>query len=140
MVNRIVLIGNLGSDVKVTRLDNGASVAKVGIATNENYKDKNGDWQTQTEWHDLVLWRDLAERAEGRLKKGLTVYAEGKLTHRKYTDKDGIERRSAEIVVSYYRVLDKREGITAQPSETTTGYMPSEGDAPANDPDSDLPF
>ena len=69
MVNRVILIGNLGRDPEVRRLENGAVVAKFSVATNENYKDRSGEWQTQTEWHDVVVWRSLAERAEQQLKK-----------------------------------------------------------------------
>ena len=69
MVNRVILIGNLGKDPEVKRLKNGQAVGKFSIATNENYKDKAGEWQTETEWHDVVVWRSLAERAESTLKK-----------------------------------------------------------------------
>ena len=81
MVNRVILIGNLGKDPEVRRLENGAVVAKFSLATNENYRDKSGEWQQQTEWHDIVAWRALAERAESSLKKGSMVYVEGKLSH-----------------------------------------------------------
>ena len=63
MVNRVILIGNLGRDPEVRRLENGAVVAKFSVATNENYRDKGGEWQTQTEWHDVVVWRNLAEKS-----------------------------------------------------------------------------
>lgn len=149
MVNRVILIGNLGRDPEVRRLENGAVVAKFAIATNENYKDKTGDWQTQTEWHDVVVWRNLAERAETTMKKGMSVYVEGKLTHRTWQDQDGNNRRTTEVVGSYFRILDKKEGrsndgggsgyfpaTTNEPPYISSG-MPSEVPTGAED---DLPF
>lgn len=85
-------------------------VAKFSVATNENYRDKNGEWQKLTEWHDVVAWRYLAERAERDLKKGASVYIEGKLTHRKWQDQDGNNRKTTEVVANYFRILNRREG------------------------------
>lgn len=160
MVNRVILIGNLGRDPEVRRLENGAVVAKFSVATNENYKDKSGEWQTQTEWHDIVLWRSLAERAEQQLKKGSQVYIEGKLTHRSWQDQEGNNRRTTEVVANYFRLIGRRESGGDQgggyfpsaddeqtpvtPSTSTTSTASStpstvnqEGAAPADD---DLPF
>lgn len=125
MVNRVILIGNLGRDPEVRRLENGAVVAKFPIATNENYKDKNGEWQSQTEWHDIVVWRSLAERAEATLKKGAAVYVEGKLTHRTWQDQDGNNRRTTEVVANYFRIISKRDGGG---SGSSSGYFPSPED------------
>ncbi len=110
MINKVTLIGNLGKDPEVRKLENGASVAKFTVATNENYKDKDGNWQTLTEWHDIVAWRNLAELSERALKKGSLVFIEGKLTHRKYTDANNIERRVTEIVAQTIRPLERKEG------------------------------
>jgi single-strand DNA-binding protein len=109
MLNRVTLIGNLGKDPEVRRLENGTPVAKFTVATNENYKDNAGEWQTLTEWHDVVLWRNNAEIAEKYFKKGTMVFIEGKITHRKYTDKTGIERYATEIVANTCRAFEKRE-------------------------------
>jgi single-strand DNA-binding protein len=125
MVNRVILIGNLGKDPEVRRLENGAVVAKFSIATNENYKDKSGEWQTQTEWHDVVVWRTLAERAESTLKKGQAIYLEGKLTHRSWQDQDGNNRKTTEVVASYFRIISKRD---SPGSAMGGGYFPSEND------------
>ena len=108
MINKVVLIGNLGRDPEVRRLESGAAVAKFSVATNENYKDKNGEWQTQTEWHSIVAWRNLAERVERDLKKGKLIYVEGKLTHRKYQDKDGNDRYITEVLANVIRLLERR--------------------------------
>lgn len=120
MINKVTLVGRLGAEPEVRTLENGAMVAKFGLATSESYRDKAGEWQEQTEWHDVVVWRALAERAQEYLKKGSLIYLEGKLTHRKWQDKDGNNRKTTEVVGSYYRVM---------PTATRSGggnYMPSE--------------
>lgn len=107
MINKVILIGNLGKDPEVRHLENGAMVARFSMATNENYRDKSGEWQSQTEWHDVVAWRFLAERAERELRKGKLVYVEGKLTHRKYTDQNNVERYVTEVVANVIRLLER---------------------------------
>ena len=114
MINKVILIGNLGRDPEVRHLESGVSVAKFSVATNESYQDKNKQWQTVTEWHDVVVWRGLAERAERQLHKGSLVYVEGKLTHRKWQDKEGNDRYNTEVVANTFRTLEKRE--STQPS------------------------
>jgi len=109
MINKVTLVGNLGGDPELRRLESGAAVAKFSIATTENYKDRNGEWQSQTEWHDIVLWRNLAEKAESQLKKGMLIYLEGKLSTGKWEDKDGNSRKTTEVVGSYLRILNRRE-------------------------------
>ena len=122
MVNKVLLIGNLGADPEVRTLENGAMVAKLRVATNENYRDRNGEWQTQTEWHDVVVWRALAERAQEYLKKGAQIYLEGKLTHRMWEDQNGNKRKTTEVVGSYFRMIGaRRDG-----SSTGGNYFPSE--------------
>ena len=108
MVNRVILIGNLGKDPEVRRLENGAVVAKFSVATSENYKDKSGEWQSDVQWHDVVCWRNVAERSEQSLKKGSQVYVEGKLMHRTWKDQDGNNRRTTEIVSNYFRMVSGR--------------------------------
>jgi single-strand DNA-binding protein len=146
MVNRVILIGHLGKDPEVRYLENNVAVARFSLATNESYKDKSGEWQQTTEWHDIVVWRILAERAEKQLKKGMLVYVEGKLTHRKYTDKDGIERYATDVVANTFRILEKREGRGGTDEhdyghsaamQGTSASSGSSGDAPMDD---DLPF
>ena len=83
-------------------------VAKFSVATSESYKDRTGQWQEETQWHDVVLWRNLAERAQQYLRKGSMVYLDGKLTHRKWQDKDGNPRRTTEVVGAFFRILDAR--------------------------------
>lgn len=110
MVNKVTLIGRLGKDPEIRRLESGAVVAQFTVATFESYKDKDGNWQEQTEWHNIVAWRSLAEQAERNFKKGSLVYIDGKLTHRKYVDANQTERFFTEVVANYMRGLEKREG------------------------------
>jgi single-strand DNA-binding protein len=116
MYNKVILIGNLGADPDIRVLDSGAKVAKFRIATNENYRDKSGEWQTITEWHNIVAWRGLAERVERDLQKGTQVFVEGKITHRKYTDKDNIERYMTDINAFLIRKLEKSDHEGSEPS------------------------
>ena len=122
MVNRVTLAGNLGRAPEVKVLENGAEVAKFSLATSESYKDKNGEWQNNTEWHDVVCWRSLANKAES-LGKGDSIYLEGKLSTRTWEDKDGNNRRRTEVVASYFRSLSKKSsnhfpGPNDEPGET----------------------
>jgi single-strand DNA-binding protein len=146
MINKVILIGNLGRDPEIRRLESGVAVGKFSVATNENYQDKQGNWQTNTEWHNIVVWRGLAERAEKQIKKGSLVYIEGKLTHRSYKDKDGIDRYTSEIVAYTLRLLEKREssgsfqdaGFPGEESTVTSSASTTQPEIPA--PDDDLPF
>lgn len=109
MVNKVTLIGNLGGDPEVKHLESGAMVARIPLATNERYKDKSGEWQDKTEWHNIILWRDRAEQAEKILKKGMTIYVEGKITYRKYQDKDGVDKYITDIVGNQFKVVDWKD-------------------------------
>ena len=110
MINKVTLIGNLGGDPEVRHLENGAMVARFSLATNENYKDKDGNWQKVTEWHNVVVWREQAERAEKQLKKGMLVYVEGKISYRKFAGQDGVERNVTDIVANTFRSMERSEG------------------------------
>lgn len=130
MKNLVILIGHAGQEPEIRTLENGTPVARFSLATKKSWKDKEGNWKDETQWHSLVLWRDLAERSN-HIKKGSLVYVEGEIAYRKYTDKDNIERNVTEIVVSSFRVLDKKE-------ESNAREVPVPTDAPNNsDP---LPF
>ena len=97
-VNKAILLGNLGKDPEIRRLDDGRAVANFSIATSESYKNKAGERVTNTEWHNIVLWSPLAEIAENYLKKGSQVYIEGKISNRSYEDKDGVKKYISEVV------------------------------------------
>ncbi len=138
MINKVTLIGNLGKDAEVQTLETGVAVARFSLATNENYKDKNGEWQKQTEWHSITVWRELAERCKA-LKKGMLVFVDGKVTYRKYTDKDGVERTVTDIVAHTVRPLEKIEQAQSNEAPPTESNFPTE--APQQpDPTGDLPF
>jgi single-strand DNA-binding protein len=138
MVNRVILIGNVGQDPEIRHLDSGVSVANFNLATNESYKDKSGERVTQTEWHRVVLWRGLAEVAEKYVKKGELLYIEGRLRTRSWEDKEGIKRYTTEVFADTMKMLGRKSDQGADtPAE---GAMESEGtdsDMPQND---DLPF
>ena len=106
-INKVILIGNLGKDPEVRYLDSGVAVANLSLATSENYKNKDGERVTQTEWHDIVLWRGLAEVAEKYLKKGSSIYVEGKLRTNKWLDKDENTRYKTEILADKLTMLGK---------------------------------
>lgn len=125
MVNRVTLIGNLGRDPEIRRLENGAAVAKFSIATDEGYKDTSGTWVDRTEWHEVVAWRSLAERAETMLKKGMMVYVEGKLSTRKWQDQEGKDRYRTEVVANFLRILNSRD-------QRSGGAFPSATDEPGH--------
>lgn len=98
-VNKVILVGNLGKDPEVRTLDNGTKVARFSLATTESYKDRNsGERIDQTEWHNIVLWRGLAEIAERFLRKGSQIYVEGKLQTRSYEDKEGVTKYNTDVV------------------------------------------
>ena len=110
-VNKAILLGNLGADPEVRTLENGVKVANFRIATSESYKDRNtGERITRTEWHNIVLWRGLAEVAERFLHKGDQIFVEGKLQTRTYQDKDGQNRYVTEVVANEMTMLGKRDG------------------------------
>lgn len=120
-VNKVILIGNLGADPEVRHLQNGASVANFRLATSETYKDRQtGERREQTEWHNVVAWRGLAEITEKYLRKGSKVYVEGKLRTRKWQDKDGQERYTTEIEAEEMKMLGSRQG-QGEPSPSYGG-------------------
>lgn len=108
-VNKVILIGNLGKDPELTTFESGNKKASFSLATTERYRDRNGQDQTQTEWHNIVVWGNLAEIVEKYLKKGMPVYIEGKIRTREYTAQDGSQRRITEIVADNMNMLSSRE-------------------------------
>ncbi|HEX3140117.1 MAG TPA: single-stranded DNA-binding protein [Rhizobacter sp.] len=110
-INKVILIGNLGRDPEVRYTPNGAAICNVTIATSRNWKDKNsGEKMEETEWHRVVFFDRLAEIAGEYLKKGRPVYVEGRLKTRKWTDKDGVEKYTTEIMADNMQLLGGRDG------------------------------
>jgi len=149
-VNKVILVGRLGKDPEVRHLESGASVANFPIATSEVYKDRNtGERREQTEWHNIVLWRGLAEVAEKYLNKGDMVYIEGKLRTRSW-EKDGITRYTTEVVGDNMTMLSPKGsnqgggGYEAPQSQETTQQQSKAEETPADitadDDSDDLPF
>ena len=104
-VNKVILVGRLGRDPEVRYMPNGEAVANFSIATSEQWKDKSGAKQEKTEWHNITMYRRLAEIAGDYLRKGQEVYIEGKIQSRKYTGKDGVERTAYEIIASEMKMI-----------------------------------
>lgn len=109
-VNKVIIVGNLGRDPEIKYTQSNVPVANFSVATSESWKDKQtGEWQEKTEWHRIVAWRHLAERAERYLKKGKQVYIEGKIETRKWQGQDGNDRYTTEIVAREMQLLGRRE-------------------------------
>ena len=133
-INKVILVGNLGKDPEVKYLDNGVAVANFSLATTENYKNKQGERVSQTEWHNIVLWRGLAEVAEKYLKKGGSVYIEGKIRTRKWEDKEGITRYSTEILGDNMTMLGGKAPSESTPNNDVSHKIEEK------DIEDDLPF
>lgn len=107
-LNKVTLIGNLGNNPEISNLEKNIKVAKFSLATSETFKDDNGQKQTITDWHNIVLWRGLADLAQNFLHKGSLVYIEGKLKTRNYDDKDGRKVYVTEVIGEQILLLDKK--------------------------------
>ncbi|HEY6044330.1 MAG TPA: single-stranded DNA-binding protein [Nitrosospira sp.] len=140
-VNKVIIIGNLGKDPEVRYMPNGDAVTNITVATTEAWKDKNGDKQEKTEWHRITFYRKLAEIAGEYLKKGAQVYVEGKLETKKWTDKQGVERYTTEIIASDMRMLGSKPGAgSREPEDTEKPRKPVAAGTGFDDMDDDIPF
>ncbi len=110
-VNKVILVGNLGRDPETRYMPDGAAITNFSIATTEQWKDKAGEKQEKTEWHRISTFQRLAEIAGEYLKKGSQVYIEGRLQTRKWTDKDGVEKFTTEIIADKMQMLGSRQGM-----------------------------
>ena len=133
-INKVILVGNLGQDPETRSMPSGKAVTNVRIATSDSWRDKQtGEQKEQTEWHTVVFFDRLAEIAGEYLKKGKPVYIEGRLKYGKYTDKDGIERNTVDIVADEMQMLGGRDGAGNAPE----GGTPASG---GPDRDDDVPY
>ena len=150
-VNKVILIGNLGSDPEVRYFDNGGAVAKFSIATTDSYTNKSGERVESTEWHRIELWEGLAKVAEKYLKKGNQVYIEGRLRTDTWTDKEGQQKSGVTIRANSLTMLGGAPGNSGNTGEGSSGYNQSpQNSAPrqsdpvppsmASSDDDDLPF
>lgn len=133
-VNKAILIGNLGKDPEIRTLESGVSVATIVIATSERYKDRTtGELKESTDWHNIVLWRGLADIAQKYLRKGNQVYIEGKIKTRSYTDKEGNTRYITEIVADNLTMLGSRSSENSGSAQNTGQTAPAQQQPAAND-------
>ena len=150
-INKVILLGNLGKDPEVKYTPSGTPVAKLALATNERFKDKDGQWQDRTEWHNVVVWQRLAEIAGEYLKKGSKVYIEGRLQTRTWDDKQTNQKRYMTEVVASDLVLLGGRGEAGEGGGYSRGVaagnnfdqrMPEHEAAPVASPisDEDIPF
>lgn len=156
-VNKVILLGTLGRDPEIRHTPDGTAVARISIATNESWKDKNGQKQERTEWHNIVVYRKLAEIAGEYMKKGSSIYVEGSLATRKWTDKQGIDRYTTEIRCDSFQMLGGRQGgqsagesqaqrpqqspaQSSTPSQQTQSNSQGFDDGGNEDWDKDIPF
>lgn len=119
-INKVILIGNVGKDPEYNTLQDGTAVAKLTLATTESYRLKNGETQSRTDWHTIIVWRGLATFANQYLRKGSLIYVEGKLRSRQYEDKDGKKKYVTEIVAEQVVLLDKKTTATVTNIEDTS--------------------
>jgi single-strand DNA-binding protein len=139
-INKVILVGHLGKDPEVRHLDGGVSVASFPLATSETFT-KDGKKIEQTEWHNIVMWRGLADIASKYLQKGKLVYIEGKLRTRSYEDKEGSKRYTTEVVAENFTMLGRKSdfeaggsnGLVIKPEEEPVDFTQA-------NPDDDLPF
>ena len=142
MLNKVTLIGRLGRAPETRFMTNGDAVCNFSIATSESWKDKNGQKQEHTEWHNIIMYRKLAEIAGQYLKKGSQVYLEGKIQSRKYTDKQGTERTAYEIVCHEMKMLGGNEAHMqpAPPANQESPAPHAARNAASAADDSEIPF
>ena len=143
-INKVFLIGNLGKDPIVRSLDNGTKVVTFSLATTETYKNKNGEKTDITVWHNIELWRGLAEIAEKYLRKGSTIFLEGRIRNDNWTDKDGNNRTSIKILGDNFQMLGSRRdagnGSAPEPPAKHEERIPDEPIEPGSGQEDDLPF
>jgi len=143
-VNKVILVGNVGKDPETRYLDESTSITKFPMATSETYKNKAGERVSNTEWHNIVLWRGLAQVAEKYVKKGTQIYIEGRIKTRSYDDADGNKKYITEIVGDQMQLLGRRpdegEGgqfsqnqTQAQSQPATQNQAPAQSQAPSQD-------
>jgi single-strand DNA-binding protein len=140
-INKVILVGNVGKDPEIRYLEGGTAVCSFPLATSESYRNRDGEKVTNTEWHNIVLWRGLAEIAERYVKKGSQLYIEGRIRTRSWDDKEGNKRYTTEIIADSMQMLGRKtdESIAqdrqaSQPVAGTTAEEPAQQDRQASQP------
>lgn len=136
MVNKVILLGNVGKDPEVRHLEGGATVATLTLATSESYKNNSGEKVTQTEWHNLVIWNSLAKVAEQYIKKGDRLYVEGRIRSRQYEAQDGSKRYITEVFVNSLKML----GSAVKSTNSQAGSDPVGEEDYSYEGETGLPF
>ena len=126
-VNKVILIGNLGADPELKTLPSGQAVCEMRLATNETFTDKQGEKQEKTEWHRIVTWGKTAENCNRYLKKGRTIYVEGRIQTRTWDDKDGVKKYMTEIVAQSVQFLGGKDGEASDAGDGEERRRPSGG-------------
>lgn len=146
-VNKVILVGNVGKDPVIRNINENTPVATFTLATNEVYKDQNGNMQKITEWHNIVAWRNNAQLAEKYIRKGSQLYIEGRIRSRSYTDKENQTRNVYEIIADKIQLLGKKEDVfpedqpTVKPNNTETETAQDINNAILeSSPEDELPF
>lgn len=139
-VNKAVLIGRLGKDPEKRNMTNGDAVTNISLATTESWKDRNGEKQDRTEWHKIVAYRKLAEIMGEYLKKGSQVYIEGKLATRKWTDKNGMERYTTEIIATDMKMLGSKQSDSDNAGQSAQDYQNTKSGSGFEDMEDDVPW
>lgn len=139
-INKVILVGTLGKDPETRYSQSGGAITSASLATNEKWKDKNGEMQERTEWHRVKFFGRLAEIAGEYLKKGGQCYVEGKLRTEKYTDKQGVERYSTDIIADELMLLGGQSGERPARQERAPAHAGGGGSSPEFDGDPDIPF
>lgn len=150
-INKVILVGNVGKDPVIRYFDKGVAKATFPLATSDTYKNQQGETITSTEWHNIVLWRSLAEVAEKTVKKGSQVYIVGKIKTRSYVDKDGNNKYITEILADALLLLEKKQGISTPSAQAGIADNTVSREAPLPEteeppsgfpggPEDDLPF
>ena len=137
-VNKVVLVGHLGGDPETRFTPSGAAVANFNVATNESWRDANGDIQDKTEWHRCVMFGKSAEMAGELLKKGQLLYTEGKLQTRNWEDKDGVKRYTTEVVCEMFTMLGRK--MDNENSQSSNNFSNTSQTNDSKSDDEDLPF
>jgi len=137
-VNKVILIGNVGGAPEIRYMPNGEAVANFSIATTDQWKDKGGQKQERTTWHRIAAYRKLSEIVESYVTKGTSIYIEGRIDSKKFTDKDGIEKFSFQIIAEHLLLLGSKEARPAQEKNKSNGYQSQPDDN--TDFEDDIPF
>lgn len=138
-VNKVMLIGRVGMDPELRKMDNSRSKLNLRLATTESYKNPSGEWQDITDWHTIVMWGPMAERGEKDIKKGNLIYVEGKIRTRSWEDKEGHKRYATEVISEYYQNLSPREHYNRE-NNSSNNVEENSDFSKLSEPEDKLPF